>query len=206
MYIAVSGNIGSGKTSLVELISNRYGYVPYYENIENPYLDDFYQNMSRWSFNLQICFLGNKAEQIIDIDSSQENVVQDRTLYEEGHIFVANLNRMGLMSSRDYDAYSRIFNIVASEAAAPDLVIYLKASVDTLIKQITKRGRAYEMNIERDYLESLNKLYDNWIENIYEGRKLIIDADSLDFISNPKDLEKIFEMVEHATQNIPAQK
>lgn len=208
MYLAVSGNIGSGKTTLVELISKRFGSVPFYENIENPYLDDFYQDMARWSFNLQICFLGNKARQIMDIRASKYSIVQDRTLMEEGHIFVRNLHDMALMSTRDYNTYQSIFTNVEASGGKPDLVIFLKGSVDTLIKQIERRGRAYEMNIDRGYLEALNNLYNDWIENIYRGEKLIIDIDSIDFVDNTSDREELFARIETelARLNLTARK
>lgn len=182
MYIAISGNIGSGKTSLTEMLSVDLGWKSFYENIDNPYLDDFYHDMNRWSFNLQVCFLCKKVEQIKNILDSKKNTIQDRTIFEEGHVFVANLHNMGLMSKRDYDTYMNLFNLCVSKTKQPDLVIYLKSSVSTLISQIQKRGRAFEMNIEYEYLEQLNILYDNWIKKEYKGAVLIIDVDDNDFV------------------------
>ena len=195
MYIAVSGNIGSGKTSLVEILSSRLNIAPYYENIDNPYLEDFYDDMSRWSFNLQISFLANKIEQLNDITHRSKDVIQDRTIYEEAYIFVANLKEMGLLSGRDHNTYLDIFNLMVRNIPMPDVIIYLKASVPTLLGQIYKRGRAYEMRIEPDYLNSLNILYENWITNIYKGKVIVIDIDKDDFIITPDIIDTLIEQL-----------
>ncbi|MFI3322295.1 MAG: deoxynucleoside kinase [Rikenellaceae bacterium] len=193
MYIAVSGNIGSGKTTLVEILSKRLNLTPYYESIDNPYLDDFYRDMNRWAFHLQMSFLGKKIEQLLEITASESDIIQDRTIYEEAYIFVENLKSMCLISTRDYATYMKVFNLISEKIARPDVVIYLKASVDTLMSQIFKRGREYELNIERSYLEKLNGLYDNWIHNIYEGTVIEIDVDSYDFVINDQIIDDIVD-------------
>ncbi|MEG1634065.1 MAG: deoxynucleoside kinase [Rikenellaceae bacterium] len=193
MYIAVSGNIGSGKTSLVEMLSERLNVKPYFEQIDNPYLDDFYRDMNRWAFNLQICFLGKKIQQLFDIVECKEDIIQDRTIYEEAYVFVANLNDMGLISHRDYDTYINIFNLLADKVPKPDVVIYLKASVPILLSQIYKRGRDYEMSIQPEYLERLNMLYEQWINKIYDGKVITIEVDNNDFIINPEIVDDIIQ-------------
>ncbi|MEG1935386.1 MAG: deoxynucleoside kinase [Rikenellaceae bacterium] len=193
MYIAVSGNIGSGKTSLVEMLSERLNVKPYFEQIDNPYLDDFYRDMNRWAFNLQICFLGKKIQQLFDIVECKEDIIQDRTIYEEAYVFVANLNDMGLISHRDYDTYINIFNLLADKVPKPDVVIYLKASVPILLSQIYKRGRDYEMSIQPEYLERLNMLYEQWINEIYDGKVITIEVDNNDFIINPEIVDDIIQ-------------
>lgn len=196
MYITVAGNIGSGKTSLCELLSEHYGWKPLYENAQNPYLDDFYQDMNRWAFNLQIYFLGCRLKQLIEIKQSTEYLIQDRTIYEDGYIFAANLHDMGLMLTRDYEAYMEIFEMTVQQVRQPDVLIYLQASVPTLISQIQKRGRAYEMGIQQEYLERLNKHYENWIKTIYKGRVITIDMDKDDFILYPDKLDRIIERID----------
>ncbi|MCC8035866.1 MAG: deoxynucleoside kinase [Rikenellaceae bacterium] len=196
LYIAVAGNIGSGKTSLTQLLSERCNARVYAEDINNPYLGDFYEDMNRWAFNLQIYFLGSRIRQAVEILSISEDLIQDRTVYEDAHIFAANLHEMGLMSSRDYDSYMRIFEIAAHLIPVPDLLIYLKASVPTLINQIRKRGRDYEMSIEEGYLCRLNEKYDNWIENIYTGEVITIDMDTEDFISDPSTIDMVVARIE----------
>ena len=182
MYIAIAGNIGSGKTTLTEILASRYDAKAYFEVTDNPYIGDFYEDMKRWSFQLQISFLGSRLQQTLDMLADGEpTVFQDRTIYEDAHIFADNLHRMGLMSSRDFDTYMRVFRISTGLIPKPDLLIYLKASVSTLIAQIRKRGREYEQNIDTNYLLRLNEMYDNWIENIYEGEVLVIDKDTQDF-------------------------
>ena len=182
MYIAIAGNIGSGKTTLTEILASRYDAKAYYEVTDNPYIGDFYEDMNRWSFQLQISFLGSRLQQTMDMLADHaETVFQDRTIYEDAHIFADNLHRMGLMSSRDFETYMRVFRISTGLIPSPDLLIYLRASVPTLIAQIRKRGREYEQNIDTEYLERLNEMYDNWIDNIYEGDVLVVDKDTEDF-------------------------
>ena len=182
MYIAIAGNIGSGKTTLTEILASHYDAKAYYEVTDNPYIGDFYENMNRWSFQLQISFLGSRLQQTMDmLADGAETVFQDRTIYEDAHIFADNLHRMGLMSSRDFETYMRVFRISTGLIPKPDLLIYLRASVPTLIAQIRKRGREYEQNIDTEYLERLNRMYDDWIDNIYEGEVLVVDKDTEDF-------------------------
>lgn len=191
MYIAIAGNIGSGKTSLTQLLAQRFNARAYYEDIDNPYIGDFYDDMNRWSFNFQIYFLASRIKQTKDMLAGEGNVIQDRTIYEDAHIFAGNLHQMGLMSSRDFGTYMRIFDLTNGLVPQPDLLIYLKASVPTLVSQILKRGRNYEMGIDIDYLERLNKRYNDWIENSYKGKILTIDVDNNDFILNPSLIDEI---------------
>ncbi|HJC27407.1 deoxynucleoside kinase [uncultured Alistipes sp.] len=193
MYIAIAGNIGSGKTTLTEMLTKRYDARSYLEESNNPYIGDFYENMNRWSFNLQIYFLGSRIRQTMEMlsDASEGYIVQDRTIYEDAHIFAGNLHEMGLMTSRDFDTYMGIFRLVTELIPKPDLLIYLRASVPTLISQIRKRGREYEMNIDETYLKRLNDKYNYWIDNLYDGEVLVIDKDHEDFVSDPAVLEKI---------------
>lgn len=191
MYIAIAGNIGSGKTSLTEILAEKCGARIYHEDINNPYLNDFYEDMNRWAFNLQIYFLGSRIQQASQMLDTADDIIQDRTVYEDAHIFAANLHEMGLMPSRDIDSYMRIFDIASHLIPKPDLLVYLKASVPTLVSQIRKRGRDYEMSIEEDYLRRLNEKYDNWINNIYEGEVMVLDMDKDDFIANPAILDGI---------------
>lgn len=194
MYIAIAGNIGSGKTTLTQILTQRYNAKAYLEECNNPYIGDFYEDMNRWSFNLQICFLGSRIQQTMDMlaDNDGKGVIfQDRTIYEDAHIFADNLHEMGLMATRDIETYMKIFRLVTTLIPKPDLLIYLKASVPTLISQIRKRGREYEMNIDELYLKRLNDKYNHWIENLYEGDVLVIDKDHEDFVSDPAVLEKI---------------
>ncbi len=196
MYIAIAGNIGSGKTSLTGLLAEKTGAEAYFENSDNPYIGDFYENMNRWSFNLQIYFLGQRIRQAADILSTGNDLIQDRTIYEDAYIFAANLHEMGLMSSRDFDTYMKIFDLATGLTQAPDLLIYLKASVPTLVRQIRKRGRAYEMSIQEEYLERLNRKYEQWIGKIYRGEMLVIDVDHTDFIDDPASLEPVLARIE----------
>ena len=193
MYIAIAGNIGSGKTTLTEMLTKRYDARSYLEESNNPYIGDFYENMNRWSFNLQIYFLGSRIRQTMEMlsDASEGYIVQDRTIYEDAHIFAGNLHEMGLMTSRDFDTYMGIFRLVTELIPKPDLLIYLRASVPTLISQIRKRGREYEMNIDETYLKRLNDKHNYWIDNLYDGEVLVIDKDHEDFVSDPAVLEKI---------------
>jgi deoxyadenosine/deoxycytidine kinase len=196
MYIAIAGNIGSGKTSLTEILARRFEATPHFENIDNPYMGDFYEDMGRWSFNFQIYFLGCRIKQSMDALQNGGDLFQDRTIYEDAYIFAANLREMGLMHSRDFDTYMKIFNLATGLIRRPDLLIYLKASVPTLVGQIQQRGRAYEMGIDQSYLQRLNDKYNNWIENIYEGEVLVVDIDNSDFVHHPETIERIVERIE----------
>ena len=196
-HIAVAGNIGAGKTTLTEMLAKHYNWSPQYETTENnPYLSDFYNEMKRWSFNLQIYFLHNRLKQLIDIQNSSFPIIQDRTIYEDAYIFAPNLHEMGLLSSRDFENYSQFFNTIKRMIKAPDLLIYLKASIPTLVEQIQKRGRDYEENIRLDYLKKLNGHYDNWISNYKDGPILIIDCDTLKFSENREDFAEIISKID----------
>lgn len=196
MHIAIAGNIGSGKTTLTKMLAAHYGWTPKFESADfNPYLSDFYDDMERWSFNLQVYFLNKRFKDVVSISKSQDIVVQDRTIYEDAYIFAANLHSMGLMSSRDYDNYIELFDLMMSLINPPDLLIYLRSSIPNLIAQIQKRGREYEKSIRIDYITGLNERYEAWI-NEYKGNILVIDADKIKFGNRPEDFEKITDMID----------
>ena len=197
MHVAISGNIGSGKTTLTTKLAKHYKWDPHFEDVENnPYLNDFYKEMQRWSFNLQVYFLNSRFRQIIDIKKLNKKFIQDRTIYEDAYIFAPNLHAMGLMSTRDFDNYKELFSLMDSLVEGPDLLIYLRASVPTLVEQIQKRGREYENSIRLDYLTQLNKRYEEWIEQYDKGNLLIIDVDHLNFSDNEEDLGSIIEKID----------
>ena len=196
MHIAVSGNIGAGKTTLTELLAKYYGWETRYEDIEkNPYLESFYEDMQRWAFNLQIYFLNTRFRQIVEIRKSGKDVIQDRTIYEDAYIFAPNLHEMGLMNTRDFDNYRSLFELMSSLIEPPDLLIYLRASVPSLVKRIQERGREYENSIRLDYLKKLNERYETWIANYNKGNLLIIDTDNIDFKNSREDLGTIIDKV-----------
>mgnify|MGYP001191719053 CR=1 FL=1 len=197
MHIAIAGNIGSGKTTLTTLLSKHYGWKAMYEDVDdNPYLEDFYQDMKRWSFNLQIYFLNSRFKQVVDIQRGEKAVVQDRTIYEDAMIFAPNLHDMGLMTPRDFANYLSLFSLMTSLIKPPDLLVYLKASVPTLVNQIQKRGREYENTIRLDYLRGLNERYDKWVEDYTLGKMLIIDRDTLDFHERVEDLSLVIDKID----------
>jgi deoxyadenosine/deoxycytidine kinase len=197
MHIAVAGNIGSGKTTLTDLLSAHYNWEAQYEDVdENPYLNDFYEDMKRWSFNLQVYFLNSRFKQVIDIRNSGKTIIQDRTIYEDAHIFAPNLHAMGLMATRDYENYFRLFKLMSTLIDAPDLLIYLRATVPTLVNQIQKRGREYENTIRIDYLTRLNERYEAWISSYKLGKLLIINVNELDFKERRNDLSNIIDRVD----------
>jgi len=196
-HIAVAGNIGAGKTTLTELLSKHYRWIPQFEDVDhNPYLFDFYEDMPRWSFNLQIYFLNSRLKQLNDIFRGTETVVQDRTIFEDAYIFAPNLHEMGLMSKRDFDNYFMFFETLKTMVQPPDLLIYLKASVPTLVAQIQKRGREYEENIRLDYLKRLNDFYNKWIDGYKEGPLLVIDIDKNKFPENDEHLGDIIRKID----------
>lgn len=196
MHIAIAGNIGSGKTTLAGLLSKHYDWEAHYEDVDdNPYLNDFYEDMQRWSFNLQIYFLNSRFNQILDIRKLDKTIVQDRTIYEDAYIFAPNLHSMGLMTTRDFENYFTLFNLMSSLIEPPDLLLYLRASVPTLVNQIQKRGRDYENSIRIDYLKRLNERYEAWIESYKLGKVLIIEADAYDFPDNNEHLRQIMDKI-----------
>ncbi len=195
-HIAVAGNIGAGKTTLTEALSKHYKWIPQFEDVaNNPYLMDFYDDMPRWSFNLQIYFLNSRLNQLLDIQRGTETIIQDRTIYEDANIFAPNLHDMGLMSKRDYDNYYQFFQTLKSMVKPPDLLIYLQASVPTLVDQIQKRGREYEENIRLDYLKKLNEYYKRWTESYREGPLLVVNVDKNNFAENEEDLGEIINRI-----------
>jgi len=196
MHIALAGNIGSGKTTLTRILSKHYLWEPHYEDADdNPYLNDFYADMQRWSFNVQIYFLNNRFSQILEFRKHDKTVIQDRTIYEDAYIFAPNLHSMGLMSTRDFENYFTLFNLMSSLIQPPDLIIYLRASVPTLVNQIQKRGRKFESSIRLDYLKRLNERYESWVETYHDGKMLIVDADSMDFLGNPEDISTVIDKI-----------
>ena len=197
MHIAIAWNIGAGKTSLTELLAKHYHWEAHFEDvIDNPYLDDFYNHMERWSFNLQIYFLKSRFEQLLSFKESKKTIIQDRTIYEDAHIFAPNLNAMGLMNQRDFNNYQGIFSLMESLIKGPDLLIYLRSSIPNLVNKIHKRGREYENSISIDYLSRLNERYEAWISTYDEKKLIIIDVDSLDFVDNKEDLTKVIQIID----------
>jgi len=196
-HIAIAGNIGAGKTTLTELLSKHYKWIPHFEDIDhNPYLNDFYEDMPRWSFNLQIYFLNSRLNQLLNIQRGTETIIQDRTIYEDAHIFAPNLHDMGLMSKRDFSNYFTFFETLKSMVQPPDLLIYIQANVPTLVGQIQKRGRDYEENIRLDYLKKLNEFYNKWIESYKEGPLLIVNGDDNKFGESEEDFGKIISKID----------
>ncbi len=197
MHVAIAGNIGAGKTTLTSLLAKHYKWSPHYESIaDNPYLDDFYSSMERWSFNLQIYFLNSRFRQILEIKESGKNIIQDRTIYEDANIFAPNLHAMGLMTNRDFGNYKSLFELMERLVSPPDLLIYLRASIPTLVGQIHKRGREFENSISIDYLSRLNERYEAWISKYTKGKLLIIDIDNLNIVDKPEDLGLIIDRID----------
>ncbi|MCI1640669.1 MAG: deoxynucleoside kinase [Bacteroidales bacterium] len=196
MHIAIAGNIGSGKTTLTKMLAAHYGWTPKFESVDfNPYLSDFYEDMERWSFNLQIYFLNKRFKDVVDISKSDDVIIQDRTIYEDARIFAPNLHDMGLMSTRDFENYSDLFDLMMSLVKAPNLMIYLRSSIPNLVSQIQKRGRGYEKSIRIDYLTGLNKRYEEWIGG-YKERLLVIDVDKIKFENRPEDFQEITDKID----------
>jgi deoxyadenosine/deoxycytidine kinase len=196
MHIAVAGNIGSGKTTLTKMLAAHYGWTPKFESVDfNPYLSDFYEDMERWSFNLQIYFLNKRFKDVVEISRMEDVIIQDRTIYEDARIFAPNLHAMGLMSTRDFENYSDLFDLMMSLVSKPDLLIYLKSSIPNLVAQIQKRGREYEKSIRIDYLTGLNKRYEDWIQE-YDGQLLVINVDDIKFENRPEDFRTVTDKID----------
>jgi deoxyadenosine/deoxycytidine kinase len=196
MHIAIAGNIGSGKTTLTKMLAAHYGWMPKFESVDyNPYLADFYEDMERWSFNLQIYFLNKRFQDVVEISKHSEVIIQDRTIYEDARIFAPNLHAMGLMSTRDFESYTDLFDLMMSLVNPPDLLIYLRSSIPNLIAQIQKRGREYERSIRIDYITGLNQRYEDWIKD-YKSRLLIIDVDDIKFENKPEDFQFITDKID----------
>ena len=197
MYFAIAGNIGAGKTSLAELLSKHYDWEAHYEDvIDNPYLDDFYNHMERWSFNLQVYFLNSRFRQLKNFRNSNKNFIQDRTIYEDAHIFAPNLHAMGLINQRDFNNYQSLFELMESMVQGPDMLIYLRSSIPNLVSKIHKRGREYENSISIEYLSRLNERYEAWVSTYQKGKLLIVDVDEIDFVENKEDLGQIIEKID----------
>ncbi|WP_298317849.1 deoxynucleoside kinase [uncultured Aquimarina sp.] len=197
MHVAIAGNIGAGKTTLTKLLAKHYRWEPQFEDVlENPYLEDFYNKMERWSFNLQIYFLNSRFRQILEIRESGKDIIQDRTIYEDAYIFAPNLHAMGLMTNRDFENYKSLFDLMESVVEGPDLLIYLRSSIPNLVAQIHKRGREYENTISIDYLSRLNERYEAWAHGYDKGNLLIVDVDHLNFVDNPEDLGNIINRID----------
>ncbi len=197
MHVAIAGNIGAGKTTLTKLLAKHYNWKPHFESVEeNPYLDDFYAEMERWSFNLQVFFLNSRFRQILELRETGKKIIQDRTIYEDAHIFAPNLHAMGLMTNRDFQNYSSLFNLMEKLVTPPDLLIYLRSSIPTLVGQIHKRGREYENSISIDYLSRLNERYEAWVSTYKKGKLLIIDVDNLNFVDNQEDLGYVIDRID----------
>ncbi|WP_100610828.1 deoxynucleoside kinase [Confluentibacter lentus] len=197
MHIAIAGNIGAGKTTLTRLLAKHYKWEAQLEDVvDNPYLDDFYNQMERWSFNLQVYFLNSRFRQVLQIRKSGKDIIQDRTIYEDAHIFAPNLHAMGLMTNRDYENYKSLFDLMESLVQGPDVLIYLRSSIPNLVAQIHKRGRDYENSISIDYLSRLNERYEAWIHGYNKGKLLIIDVDKLDFVDKPEDLGHVINTID----------
>lgn len=197
MHVAIAGNIGAGKTTLTQLLAKHYKWEPQLEDVvDNPYLDDFYNQMERWSFNLQVYFLNSRFRQVLQIRESGKDIIQDRTIYEDAHIFAPNLHAMGLMTNRDFENYRSLFELMESFVQGPDLLIYLRSSIPNLVKQIHSRGREYENSISIDYLSRLNERYEAWIHGYNKGKLLIVDVDNLDFVTIPEDLGTIINTID----------
>ncbi len=197
MHVAIAGNIGSGKTTLTRLLAKHYKWQAHYEEVDdNPYLDDFYNQMERWSFNLQIYFLNSRFRQILDIREKGKSVIQDRTIYEDANIFAPNLHAMGLMTNRDFENYRSLFNLMESVTKGPDLLIYLRSSIPNLVNQIHKRGREYENSISIDYLSRLNERYEAWIHGYDKGNLIIFDVDNINFVDDPEHLGQVINKID----------
>lgn len=196
MHIAIAGNIGSGKTTLTKMLAQRYGWTPRFEPVDNnPYLDDFYKDMNRWAFNLQIYFLNKRFKEVVEIANSPETIIQDRTIFEDARIFAPNLHDQGYMSDRDFQNYSDLFDLMMSLVKLPQLMIYIRSSIPTLVKHIEKRGRSFEKSIRIDYLTGLQERYENWIKS-YKGELIIIDGDKISFEDTPEDFRKVTDMID----------
>ncbi|MBR1621917.1 MAG: deoxynucleoside kinase [Prevotella sp.] len=196
MHIAVAGNIGSGKTTLTRMLAHRYGWIPRYEPVDNnPYLDDFYADMPRWAFNLQIYFLNKRFQEVVEISKSKDTIIQDRTIFEDARIFAPNLHGMGMMSDRDFNNYCDLFDLMISLVKLPDLMIYIRSTVPNLISQIQKRGRDFERSIRIDYLAGLNERYEEWIKD-YKGNLIIVDGDNTKFESSSHDFQSVTDMID----------